>query len=90
MAKRSLIWSLPVSPVLRALLADSVARRAFKLGVRDGLRAERECDESYIGMTWAQNQDANETYDAGANLGQRLGRVLMRATDAPFQSLDDR
>lgn len=81
------IWSLPISFTLRAIATDSIARKAFVFGVLDGLRAERETDETYIGMTWANNQDANEAYDGGANFGQRVGRLVMRVTDAPFAAL---
>lgn len=84
----SLIWKLPISFTVRAVIADRDARRAFALGVVDGLRAERETDESYIGRTWDDNQNANEAYDGGANLGQRVGRWLMSTTDAPFAQDD--
>ncbi len=83
----SFIWALPISFTVRGILADSEAREAFKIGVIDGLVAEREQDESYIGMTWDDNQNANECYDAGANFGQRIGRVLMAATDFPFREV---
>jgi len=84
-----LIWKLPISFTVRAVLADREARGAFITGVTDGLRAEREEDEGYIGNTWDDNQNANEAYDGGANLGQRIGRWLMTVTDAPFAQLDD-
>ena len=43
--------------------------RPFLLGLRDGWRQPYELS---MGITWDDDQDANEAYDRGANWGQRL------------------
>lgn len=51
----------------------SRCRTAFRLGVVDGWR-EPHCLSS--GMTWDDDQDKNEAYDTGANVGQFLRSPL--------------
>lgn len=53
--------------MLRALLQHKLARLAFWQGVKDGWR-------DMIGMTYEADPTGwmNETYDSGANWGERL------------------
>ena len=54
------------------------ALRARALGVVDGLRQPYDLSS---GMTWDDDQDANEAYDAGVNIGQALARTWLRIAD---------
>jgi hypothetical protein len=45
--------------------------RPFLLGLRDGF----EQGELSSGLTWDDDQGANEAYDRGANWGERFARL---------------
>lgn len=49
--------------------------RAWALGFRDGRQAPHDLSS---GITWDDDQDMNESYDAGANAGQVVGRMVER------------
>ncbi len=49
--------------------------RAVWLGVKDGLRQPYELTS---GITWDDYQDLNLAYDKGANLGQKIGRLIFK------------
>jgi hypothetical protein len=51
-------------------------RRAYTIGVRDGIESPHDLS---MGMTWEIDRGENDAYDRGANLGQRIGRARERA-----------
>jgi hypothetical protein len=49
--------------------------KAFWLGVKDGWAQPHDLS---MGLTWDDRDDLNLSYDRGANVGQFLGRVMLR------------
>ena len=49
--------------------------KAWRLGFEDGLRDGRKFS---MGLTWADNDEANEAYDRGVTAGQRLASLVGR------------
>lgn len=41
----------------------------YRLGIRDGLKND-------LGITWEDDDSKNESYDAGANVGETIARVF--------------
>jgi hypothetical protein len=49
--------------------------RAFRLGFVDGWHDGRAFS---FGLTWDDDQEANEAYDRGVNWGQKFARLFCR------------
>lgn len=47
--------------------------RPYIYGIKDGLSSPYDLSS---GITWENDQSANEAYDAGANVGQLIGKVI--------------